>query len=83
MTKIMPITDFIRNFGAYSDLLPSLDKLILTREGRPFAEMKATPEAKSEARKKFAGIWAGTDLDNDKFWAKVLKKTSRKRKIIL
>ena len=83
MTKIMPITDFIRKFGEYSDLLPSLDKLILTREGRPFAEMRATAEAKSAARKKYAGIFAGSDLDNDQLWKAVAKRSSRKNKIKL
>lgn len=83
MTKIMPITDFIRKFGEYADLLPQLDKLILTREGRPFAEMRATAEAKAKERNKYAGVLAGTKLDNDKFWNNVLKKSSRKGRIKL
>lgn len=81
MTKILPITDFIRKFGMYADLLPRLDGMILTREGRPFAKLQATDEAKAEARKKYFGILAGTKWDNDRFWAEVLKKKSRKTKI--
>ncbi len=83
MTKILPISDFIRKFGVDADLLPKLDMMILTREGRPFAKLKATDEAKAEARKKYAGVLAGTRLDNDKFWEKVTKKISRRPAIRL
>lgn len=83
MTKILPITDFIRKFGEYADLLPRLDMMILTREGRPFAKLSATDEAKLEVRKKYAGVFAGTTLDNDKFWKPITKRTSRKKAIKL
>lgn len=78
ITKIIPITDFIRKFGEYADLLPKIDKLILTREGRPFAEVKATPREKNIKLLSFYGIWKDTALDSDSLWQKVLKRKSRK-----
>jgi len=77
-TKIIPITDFIRRFGAYADLLPHMDKLILTRQGRPFAEVRATAQEKNRKLLKFAGVWKGTKLDDDAYWKKVLSRKSRK-----
>jgi hypothetical protein len=71
---IIPITDFIRKFGAYADLLPSTDGIILTREGKPFATIRATPEEKNRELLSWAGIWKNTTLDSDIFW-----KTMRKR----
>ena len=41
ISKIVPVTDFIRNFGTFADLIPRIDELILTREGKPFAVVKA------------------------------------------
>lgn len=77
-TKIIPITDFIRRFGQYADLLPYLNKLILTREGRPFAEVKATAEEKNRKLLKFIGVWKDTKLDSDRHWKSVLSRKSRK-----
>jgi len=82
-TKIIPITDFIRKFGEYTKVLTRLDKLILTREGRPFAIVKATPEEKNRQLARFIGIWKDTKLDDDNFWKKVLIRKSRKKEIIL
>lgn len=82
-TKIIPITDFIRKFGAYADLLPTLDSLILTRDGRPFATVRATPEEKNRQLLSFFGIWKGTSLDNDRLWKNVLKRRNRKKLIAL
>lgn len=81
--KIVPITDFIRNFGVYSDLLSKIDKLILTREGRPFATIKATPEEKNKKLLSFAGIFNGTKLEDEKFWKNTLKRKSRKEILLL
>lgn len=77
MTMIIPITDFVRSFGKYADLLPKLDELILTREGRPFATLKATPEEKNKELLKLAGVWKGTNFDNNKYWNPILKRTNR------
>lgn len=77
-TKIIPITDFIRNAGRYADMLATLDTLILTREGRPFATLKATPEEKNRELLGFYGIWKNSPLDNDKLWKHVRRRNSRK-----
>ncbi len=82
-TKIIPITDFIRKFGEYAKVLNRLDKLILTREGRPFAEVKATPEEKNRQLARFIGIWKDTKLDSDKFWKEVLTRRNRKKVVTL
>lgn len=81
--KIIPITDFVRKFGAYADLLPFLDELILTREGRPFATLKATPEEKNAKLLAYAGSWKNTVLDDDAFWKTVRTRKNRDRKAIL
>lgn len=77
--KIIPVSDFIRKFGDYADMLPGLDKIILTRGGRPFATIKATPEEKNRKLLSFFGLWKGTKLDSDKFWSEVLKRKNRRR----
>ena len=82
-TKIIPITDFVRRFGQYADLLPRIDKLILTREGRPFAEVRATAQEKNKKLLKFAGVWKGTKLDDERHWKKILSRKSRKHIITL
>lgn len=83
MNRIIPVSDFIRNFGDYADMLPALDKIVLTREGRPFATVKATPEEKNRELLNYFGLWRGTKLDSDKIWAKVLKRKNRRRQIKL
>lgn len=78
-TIIIPITDFIRKAGLYSERLPKLEKIILTKEGRPFAEVKATPQEKNRKLLSFFGAWKGTELDSDKFWKDILKRKNRKK----
>lgn len=81
--KIISITELRRNFGEITANLPEIDELILTKGGEPFAVLKAAPEEKKKLLKKTAGIWKNTELDSDKLWKEVLKKTSRKRPINL
>lgn len=80
-TIIVPITDFVRKLGEYTALLPRVNEIILTREGRPFATVKATPEEKNKQLLKSFGAWKGTNLDSDEFWEKVLVRKSRKKQI--
>ncbi len=80
-TKIIPITDFVRKFGQYADMLSSMDKIILTREGRPFAEVKATPQEKNRKLLALRGSWKGTLFDNDALWKKVLTRRNRKKQV--
>jgi hypothetical protein len=75
-TKIVPISDFIRKFGQYADLLPALTEIILTRDGRPFASLRARPEEKNRELASFAGLWKGTSLDRDRLWKDVRKRTN-------
>lgn len=74
---IIPITDFIRKFGKYADQLPALEELILTRDGRPFATIKATAQEKNRALLRFFGAWKNTPLDSDSFWKTVRTRKNR------
>ena len=78
-TKIIPITDFRRNFGENTDDILSVESYILTKGGRPFAVVKAAPELRRENLKMAIGAWKNTDLDNDDLWKDVLKRNSRKK----
>lgn len=75
--KIIPVTTFLRNFGEYAKMLSSLDKLILTREGRPFAEVKASPEEKNKKLLSLSGAWDGK-LFSGKIWDTPWKRKNRK-----
>lgn len=80
-TKIIPITDFIRKFGEYADKLSSLDKIILTREGRPFAQLTATTQEKNRKLLSLRETWDGRLFKNKAIWKKVLARRNRKTKI--
>jgi len=82
-TRIIPVTDFIRKFGDWAEILPSIDKIILTREGRPFATVKASAEIKNEKLLALAGIWKDTKLEKDSLWEKVLTRKNRKNPVKL
>jgi hypothetical protein len=79
--KIISVTDFIRRFGDYADLLPTIDKIILTRDGRPFATVKAAAETKNEKLLALSGIWKNTKLDSDSFWKEILVRKNRQVQI--
>lgn len=36
---VITMTDFLRHYGKYLDVLPKVEKIILLRWGRPFAIM--------------------------------------------
>lgn len=77
------ISDLRRKFGEIEEALPFVDHFILTKKGRPFAILSATPSIKREKMKKTAGVFRNTKLATDAFWKDVLKKKSRKEKIAL
>ena len=77
-TRIIPVTDFIRRFGDWAEILPNIDKIILTREGRPFATIKASAEIKNEKLLALSGIWKDTKLDKDSLWERVLTRKNRR-----
>jgi len=80
-TKIIPITDFVRKFGQYADMLSSLDKIILTREGWPFAEVKSTPQEKNRRLISLLKTWDGRLFENKAVWKKVLVRRNRKKPV--
>ncbi len=79
----IPVTDFIRKFGNYAESLPTIEEIVLTRDGRPFATVKATPQEKNRRLLSFFGIWKGTELDDDKLWKEVLTRHNRRHPIKL
>lgn len=81
--KTIAINDLRRRFGEIEEALPFVDHFILTKKGRPFAVLSATPSIKREQMMKTAGVFKGTKLANDAFWKDVLRKKSRKEKITL
>lgn len=81
--KTIAINDLRRKFGEIEEALPFVDHFILTKKGRPFAILSATPSIKKEQMMKTAGAFKGTKLATDAFWKDVLKKKSRKEKITL
>lgn len=77
------ISDLRRKFGEIEEALPFVDHFTLTKKGRPFAILSATPFVKKEEMKKTAGAFKGTRLATDAFWKDVLKRKSRKENITL
>lgn len=80
-TQIVTITDFIRKFGEYAEMLPLMDKLILTRDGRPFATLKATPQEKNKRLLSLIKAWDGRLFGNDAVWKAVSVRRNRKKPI--
>lgn len=83
MTTIIPITELRRNFGKITSQLVTLESIILTRGGRPFAILTAAPEEKKKLLHKSAGSWKGTRLDSDKLWKEVAERKSRQSPITI
>lgn len=81
-SPIVSVTDFVRNFSDYMSLLPKINEIILTRDSRDVAILKATPREKNAGLKKFFGIWKGTALDNDKLWKEVLARRNRQKRYL-
>lgn len=81
--KFISINDLRRNFGEIEKSLPLIDHFVVTKKGKPFAILCATSDTKRELMKKTAGVFKGTDLDNDRVWKDILKKKSRKENIVL
>lgn len=77
------ISDLRRKFGEIEEALPFVDHFVLTKKGRPFAILSATPSVKREQMKKTAGAFRNTKLATDAFWKDVLRKKSRKENINL
>jgi antitoxin (DNA-binding transcriptional repressor) of toxin-antitoxin stability system len=54
-----------------------MDAIILTRDGRPFATIQATPEEKNRQLLGVFGKWRKTDLDNDRLWKRARKRINK------
>ena len=78
----VPATDFVRKFGYYTDLLPKVNKINVTRGGKKVGVFSIPPEQKKKAFRAFAGSLKGTGFDNDEIWKEVFKRKSRKEPII-
>ena len=76
--KTISINKLRRNFGEIEQILPLIDRFIITKKGKPFAVLSATSGIKRELMRKTAGAFKGTILDDDNFWKEVSKKKSRK-----
>ena len=81
--NIIAINDLRRRFGEIEEALPFVDHFILTKKGKPFAVLSATPLVKRELMKSMAGAFKGSPLESDNVWKKILKRKSRKRNINL
>lgn len=77
------INDLRRNFGEIEKALPFVNHFLVTKKGKPFAILSATPSIKKDLMKKTAGAFKDTRLDDDALWKEVLKKKSRKNDIKL
>ena len=82
-TLTIPITDFIRKFGEYSNLLSRVERIILTRDGRPFAHVIPAPEEKNRKLLSMFGAGIETEIENDKIWKKVFTRHNRKHPVKL
>ncbi|MEK7565715.1 MAG: hypothetical protein AAB506_01560 [Patescibacteria group bacterium] len=82
-TPIIPVTDFVRNFASHMALLPRVQEIILTRDSRPVATLKATPEEKNRELLKFLKTIDGKLWKNDKVWKAVAVRRNRKEPIRL
>lgn len=82
-TKIISVTDFVRNFGEESLNILAYESFILTKGGKPFMNVTAAPELRREKMKKFAGSLKGTDLYGEDIWKEVFKRKSRKEPIVI
>lgn len=80
---IVPITDLRRRFGEITANLSSSEEILLTKGGELFAVLRAAAPVKNKSLLELAGAWKGTELADDKFWKKVLKRKSRKVPISL
>lgn len=75
---IIAVTDLRRNFESLTRDLDKFEGIIITRRGEPFALLRSLPQNKRNRLKQLAGSWSGSELDNDRIWSEVRRKTSRK-----
>lgn len=81
--KTVAISDLRKRFGEIEEELPFVDHFVLTKKGKPFAILSATPQVKRKLMEKTAGAFKGTPLADEDMWKEVIKRKSRKEKIQL
>jgi hypothetical protein len=81
VSRIIPVTDLRRRFGEITEDLEMMGEIILTKDGRPFAILKAVPTEKRTKLLEFSGAWKGTELDDSKLWTEILTRKSRKNPV--
>lgn len=83
LDRIVSITELRRNFGALTDDLPAIDGLILTKNGEPYAVLKAVPAEKRKILRRAAGAWKNTALGSGALWREVSRRRSRRAAVQL
>jgi len=71
--KLIPITELRRNAGSILNKLPVAGSFVLTKSGKPIAELVAIGKSKKAKFDDSKGAWKGTDLENFNFSSLVLK----------
>lgn len=82
-TPIVSVTDFVRNFSDYVDLLPKVEEIILTRDSRAIATIKSTAEEKNRELLAFLGTWDPKLFANNEAWKAVAVRRNRKSPVKL
>jgi hypothetical protein len=82
-SHMISINDLRRKFGEVERTLPFVSHFVVTKKGKPFAILSATPESKKELMKRTAGSFKGTGLDNELIWKDVSIKKSRQQPVKL
>lgn len=81
-TLVVPITDFIRNTKYYEDLAVRVN-LTLTRDGRPYLDVKLNNQARNRKLLEFLNTIDPTLFANDEVWKAVAVRRNRKKPIRL
>lgn len=82
-TLIVPITDFVRKARYYADLLPKIDGMIITREGRPYMDVKLNNRQRNLALLKFLDTIDPNLFADDSVWKAVAVRRNRKKLVKL
>lgn len=79
----IPITDFLKKPGYFTDLLPNIEKISLMKDGRHIADIKASPEEKNKQLLELMGTFDKSLFANEEVWKAVSVRRNRKKPIKL
>lgn len=82
-TLVVPITDFIRKTKYYEDLFPGIGEITLTRDGRPYLDVRLNNQARNRKLLEFLDTIDPTLFANDEVWKTVAVRRNRKKPIRL